>query len=256
MAFGVKASDLEVTSRGIPAPYLGGLKLVDVNKDNPSKKEGAKEFVVLQFVFEATDEGPAKGARFTHIEWDPDNGYVKGEDLEKRNISASKRIGHIVEQFVPVEDKQKAKAFVESKLNGETWAQYVDVVFDVMDKKIGKKVYSAKEDLKGKILGWLVTRGENKGKPKTGFPGYIGFLSDDRSKQPVSFGPDEIEANQKYLKKINQSSDDMEDADADGDEGFTYAAAPKKAVATDDDAPATTADAEDDGDDSDDPWGA
>lgn len=244
--FKANRAKLDESSSGPLHPYVGKARLVDVNLDNPSRKDDAPSFDVIQFHF-LLEEGDEAGMTFRHIEWDPQNDESKAENL-------ANRVAHILANFVPIADKEKAKDWAEANAVGETWDDFRETVYQIFNEKIGKAKYSAKDDLTIKILGSVPTQGKKAGKPKLAMPGYVGFVSDSRSKSQVAFSADEMQDNAKYEAALRRSPDDMEEEEvAPYSFGGTPAttAAPTTSAPDADEAPESTGPAQSDKD----PWG-
>ena len=243
--FKANRAKLDESQSGPLHPYVGKARLVEVNLESPSKKDDAPDYNVIQFHF-LLEEGEEAGKTYRHIEWDPQGDASKAENL-------ANRVAHIASNFVPVADKEKAKDWAEANLVGETWDEYRETVNRIFNEKIGKDKYAGKDDIQIKILGSVPTVGKNANKPRLAMPGYVGFISDSRSKSQISFSADEMQDNAKYEAALRRSPDDMDEAEvAPYSFGGTPAAdsAPAQSAApaqTDGDAGPTTAEA--------DPWG-
>lgn len=243
--FKANRAKLDESQSGPLHPYVGRAHLVEVNLDSPSKKDGAPDYDVIQFLFRL-EEGEEKGTTYRHIEWDPQGDASKAENL-------ANRVAHIATNFLPMVDKEKAKDWAEANITGETWAEYRERVNEIFNEKITPAKYMAKNDIRIKILGSVPTVGKNANKPRLSMPGYVGFISDGRSKAQVAFSADEMQDNAKYEAALRRSPDDMEEG---GETPYSFggdapAPAATKAATPDTSGAATSGPAENEKD----PWG-
>lgn len=221
MKFGGKPEDLIPSEGGNQPtlPYIGRARLIDVNRENPSKKEGKQAYDVVQFHFEILD-GEEKGTVYRHVEFEP------SDDNQAENTW--KRCSHILAQFIPG-DKEEARVKAASAFQAESWQEFCGKVDALFNQNLKKERYSAKDDLVIKLLGQIQSQGKNKGKPKFGFPGYIGFVGDKRSEKPLSWSMREAQDNAEYLNFRNAKPDSMNNRDSGGGSSATAPAGTKGA---------------------------
>lgn len=177
-------------------PYIGKAQLIDVNLEDPSKKEG-KSFEVIQFHFKLL-EGDQAGTVHRHIEWPPSN--------QSQASNTFKRIGHILSQFV-AGDKEAAKEKAAKALASSSWDELRKKTDALFNKQLGKDKYTAKDDLKIKLIGSVQTQGRKAGSLNFGFPGYLGFITDSRSDTKLTFSVQEVQNNAIYLKALTSAPD-------------------------------------------------
>jgi len=190
----------------LDTPYCGPLYLESVTQDVVNDK------VVLNFNWRLTDDDQWEDVStekvYTKTEWQPEEEDFVASDPSKSSKAQNliNRVAYMLSYYVGEEDAV-ALAQMQGTTVEDAWQNLVDNVVEAMDSVDHSRT------IRGKILGSVY-----KGKERLNMPNYIGFLSDENSDQPVTFGKRDKKQNREYLAALNDTPTDnatMDDTSSD-----------------------------------------
>lgn len=187
MNYGAKAGTnyegLQIAS--LPPGIYKNYELTDVKADSATKSDGTTGKNIITFLFEGA-EGP-----FQHTEWEV---LDTDTDAQKKADNMEERIGHILSKYVSKE--------ILATNASTSWTSYTAWIMQTL----GVSYKGVKVDFK--IIGNVF-----KGKAKSDFPGYKGFIV--KSGEPLSFSASEKASNDAWFK-FNDATPDKENTPSAG----------------------------------------
>jgi len=199
--FNLGSSDLESTQLApfLNQPYLGGLKLVEVNVEDVEGRDGGATYEIVDFVFEMQD-APVAGFQHRHRIFNFKAFDQSDLTPEEQAAKWASRLAYLMKYFIGEENSIKV---INASSSWSELRTNIDKAFTQLKDSWADKV------VQGKIVGYI----NGNGKAILDFPRYIGFMADAESKTPLSFGKKEREANQAYAAAQN-ASDNATSGDA------------------------------------------
>lgn len=160
---------------GPTKPFLGPAFLVSVDMEKTIKHSTKQEWDTLNFHFKLgiTDEetGKVVPTNYEYKEWYPESDDPK---FMSKGQNMIKRLQYILHYFV---GDDKAKEIVEN------WSEWDELRRNIVN--VFKNMDTSKKKLRVKLTPNVQTM-------RVGFPGYIGFISDENSEKQVEFTPSEL----------------------------------------------------------------
>lgn len=193
----------------LTVPYCGPahFREEDFGAVTITNKDETDSWDVLKFPFVLTHPD-FKGVEFEHTEFEPK--AFDDQDLAEVQDKCMSRVAYILSFAAGEEIALRAVNAADS------WEKLRENVQKVIDGS--REMWEGKE-LKIKVLGSI---NPYNSKPRLGFPGYKGYISDEESDKVVSLSRKEIEGNQEFLKAQNSASSDTDEVENTPDDKFAF----------------------------------